>query len=239
MTKIKPRFPVREFLGKFEAWLLVMKGGHVMRCYDGVLERLFKMFPKRTGIEQFVSMDIGDYVAVRTKQGAAQLSLNHELSMLSNFFKWCQEDQHLKVYNPAKIYIGHWKTEKVPNHKIFTLDKLNRLLDAVPLKEKRIILSVIQGGECPRYRAGNVIREAAKQLGFEGFSMGALKRASKNRLGREIIEYYCRQVSNTLPPEAQCYGDTLATVQRAAPNERPAICDSYNYPLICNGINQQ
>ena len=208
-----------------------------MRCYDGVLERLFAMFPKRTGVEQFVSMDIGDYVAVRTKQGAAQLSLNHELSMLSNFFKWCQEDQHLKVYNPAKIYIGQWKAEKVPNHKIFTLDKLNRLLDAVPLKEKRIILSVIQGGKCPRYRAGNVIREAAKQLGFEGFSMGALKRACRNRLGKEIIEYYCRQVSDALPLEAQGDCDSFRGIQVAASNVRPSVGNSDDNLLMSSLVN--
>src|ERR1700676_5209247 len=101
MTKkiARPRYPIRVWLGKFESWLLVMKGRSAFRNYDRVLERLFEMFPGKTCCSQFTSIDIADYKAIRQKKGIGSLGLNYELNMLKAFWRSLQQDCGLPIAN--------------------------------------------------------------------------------------------------------------------------------------------
>ena len=192
MKNKKPRFPIREYLGKFEAWILVMKGRSAFRNYDRVLERLFEMFPGKTCCSQFTSIDIADYKAIRQKKGIQEYSLWHELRMIRNFWKYLQEDCGLAVANPVRALQnrpgGHDYAKGI------TLDEVNKLLAECSVKDQRAILQVIQGGKLPRKRDRQGINEAVVRAGLKDFDLYKLKLRISNGLSRDIVVDYCSRL---------------------------------------------
>src|SRR6266446_7713198 len=231
------RYPVREWLGQYESYLLIMKGSKVFRYYDKVLERLFAMFPNHTGLEQFTTVDIADYKLARVQQGKKELSIVYELYVFYAFWRWLMEDKGLPLYNPARAFKN--KTPSKSKKINISLGELNRLLAECSTHEKRVVLNVIQGVPCPKGKPRQVIRDAAARAGLPAFDLYELKLNLSRRLNRDIIQFYCQQLLNALPPEAQLEGNALTTVQATPLNERPPICPSDYYPSIVGGVNEQ
>lgn len=241
MKKQKPRFPVREYLGKFSKWLLVMRGRSSFRSHDKVLERLFKMFPGRTGVEQFTSVDIADYRQLRLKQGISDVTLKVELSQLKGFWRWLIEDLRLPVNNPVRAFQSQCSKSQFRTSKQFlSLTEVNRLLDECPTTStKRSVLRAVQGYDQLGHVARNIIRDAALRAGLIGFSLSNLKIATKSRLNREIVQAYAQQLLDALPQETQLYGNAIATVQVPTLIEGTPISNSNNGTLVIGEINQE
>ncbi|SRR6266403_545809 len=235
--KATPRYPVREWLGKFESYILIMKGRKVFVFYDKVLERLFAMFPNHIGLEQFTTVDIADYKLARIQQGKKELSIVYELYVFYAFWRWLMEDKGLPLYNPARAFKNkHISKSKKIN---ISLGELNRLLAECSPHEKRVVLNVIQGVPCPKGKPRQVIRDAAARAGLPAFDLYELKLNLQRRLNRDIIQAYCQQLLDALPPEPKLNGNTLTTVQAAASNERPPICHGDYHPPVVDGVNEQ
>lgn len=194
----KARYPVREFLGKFESWLITMGRSSAMYHYDRVLERLFEMFPAKVCCSQFTSIDIADYKSIRLAKGISELSLDYELGMLKGFWRWLREDQGLPLNNPVRAFIRQTKGSK-RYAKGISLVEVNRVLAICSVKEKRAILAVMQGSRVPSFRLSKQIRERAESVGVPDFRLGRLKLLITNRLARDIVQSYCKQLSESLP----------------------------------------
>ncbi len=235
--KATPRYEIREWLGKFESYLLIMKGREVFRYYDKVLERLFAMFPNHTGLEQFTTVDIADYKLARVQQGKKELSIVYELYVFYAFWRWLMEDKGLPLYNPARAFKNNRpsKSKKIN----ISLGELNRLLAECSPHEQRVVLNVIQGVPCPKGKPRQVIRDAAARAGLPAFDLYELKLNLHRRLNREIIEFYCQQLLRALPLEPKLDGNAFATIEGPSLNERPPICHGDHYPLVVNRVNEQ
>src|SRR6266550_5550156 len=188
MSNKKPRYPIREYLGQFEAWLLVMYRSNTFRKYDRTLERFFSTFPKYTGIEQFTSVDIADYKLIREQSGAAKSSIYLELNQLHIFWRWLIMDKGLSISNPARAFKNNYKARHTRKSNL-SLTDLNSLLSECSVPYKRIVLNVIQGVPCPR-KARKEIRDAAARAGLADFQLYELRLVVMRRLSREIVQTY-------------------------------------------------
>lgn len=229
MANKKPRFPVREYLGSFEAWILVMKGRSAFRSYDSCLEQFFAAFPNKTGVEQFTSVDIADWKALKIKQGIAELTLHYYLGMIGNFWKWLIEDKELPINNPIRAYKRAVKGKYMLPRPRISLEELERFLACCPSnKERELVLRVVQGANCRGYSRLVWCKRAADKAGLKGFSLLQLKSALGNRLSREIVQAYCQKLRDAFPAESKPEGDTLTTVESATLNVWASVSDYRN-----------
>lgn len=240
MKKQKPRYPVREYLGKFEKWLLVMRGRNTFLAYDRILERLLAMYPKYVGWEQFTSIDIADYEASRIHIGISSYSLMMELRMFFYFWRWLIEDCGATCHNPARAY-KNWRYDpKLRTKKDLCLADIDRLLEhLVSVKDKRFVLEVMAGGKCPSGKARSSIIQAAIDAGIPGFSLRQLKSTFVSRLALDIVKAYCQKILDTLPVEPKPTSHTLAAIKLPTLDEGATVsyCDDNGAAILV--VNQK
>ena len=235
----KQKYPLREYLGAFEKWILVMKGGVCMRLYDKTLSRFFDMFSGKTSVEQFTSVDIADYKVIRLKQGTNIRSLTYELCMIRKFWKWLIEDKGLPLNDIAAVAIVPYKLGNTVRRGNLSLDDVTRLLNECPsVGAKRVILEAM-GGPTRSRKFGREIREAAVRAGLLGFSLYHLQNRTMSRLSQDIVKRYCQQILDSLLQESKLDGNSTGAVQVAPVNVGATICNNSDYPLVGNRIDQQ
>lgn len=105
MTKPKtkiPRFPVQEWLGKYEGWWLTMYGkkGFISTCR--LLETFFGYYQAYPGLEYFTIAEVNDYFEWRLANGAKMLRMNFEMYAIRKFWRWLTEDNNLPLTNPVR-----------------------------------------------------------------------------------------------------------------------------------------
>jgi hypothetical protein len=231
MKPLTIKYPTREWLGKYESWLVVMKGGAIMRKYDRVLERFFATFPKKTNLEDITSIDAADYRVILEKKGRSPKSIKDTLSIIRMFWDWLIEDKELPLFNPVKLALERpeYRFPKgtfVKRHSV-SLVEVNHILEhCTSLKAKRIVLKVLcgePGWNYSRSNAGREIKEAAFRAKVYGFKFPHLK-VGGNRLAREIIQAYCEQVEKTFSMEAKPEGDSLGDIEGTSLNIGTPIC---------------
>lgn len=105
-TKI-PRFPVREWLGRYEAWWLTMYGRKGYRGTYTNLERFFGYFSAYPGLEYFSIADVTDYFEWRRRNGRNPLAVMYEAYGIKKFWKWLTEDKGLPLFNPVRKGLLH------------------------------------------------------------------------------------------------------------------------------------
>jgi hypothetical protein len=236
----KPRYEVREYLGKFEHWLLVMRGRNTFLAYDRLLERLLSMYPKYVGWEQFTSIDIADYEAARIRQGVSSYSLMMELRMFFYFWKWLIEDCGATCWNPARAY-RNWRYDpKLRTKRDLCLADIDRLLEhLVSVKDKRTVLEIMAGGKVPSGKARKSIIDAAIKAEIPGFSMRQLKSTFVSRLAKDVVQRYCEQVLNALPVETESDSNSFAAIKLPTLDEGTSVTDGYDYTTTVSGVNQE
>ena len=238
MKAKKAKYPLRIWLGQYEKWVLVMHGGKHLRRYDRVLERFLSLFPHKKGVEQFTSLDVADYRAIRLQKGIAIATVTRELGVIYSFWKWLIEDKDLLLNNPARAFKNiNYGITAVRRTQLGLAD-VNRLLsECTSIRDKRNVLEIMKGGSCPRGKARRNIVEAAMRVGLVGFAPYYLKLMTRTRLSRDIVQAYCDQILNTLPTETETSSNTLATVQTTALDEGAAICNGGNDLSSISGID--
>lgn len=97
-----PRFPIMEYVGRYEAWLSSLYGVRSFDYNSEKLEQFMRNFPGFKGIEDFTSPDVIAYRDWQLKRGRNISSLAMELKVAKNFWRWLIEHQRLPVLNPCR-----------------------------------------------------------------------------------------------------------------------------------------
>lgn len=191
MSNKKPRYPVREYLGKYEYWLITMKGETALGFADSTLNRFLEMFPKKQGLEEYSSVDVADYRALRESQGISPASLRRELLILRAFWKWLIVDRELTLVPIKRAFDLHVEAV-APRKKVgFTLGCLKRLLDECSPDLRETVFNIMGGNyPLPRGKRAAEIHLAARRAGLRDFALAKLRIYVMHRLGKEMIKAY-------------------------------------------------
>jgi len=240
MGNKKPRYPIREYLGKYGRWVLVMKGRAWWKFTSTTLDRLQEMFPTHLGVEHFTSVELADYRAVRLRHGIASTTLRLEFMVFNQFWTWLREDRGLMLNNPARAVlksIAKPKGTKAIGG--FSLQAVEQLLAECPTNvEKRFVLGILTGGPLPTGRAYREIKNAALRIGWLGFSFKELRVRSRSRFALDVIKAYCQQVLDSLTPEPQPESNPFRTIESTPLDEGATVSDySHDTPVV-HGVNQ-
>lgn len=256
---MKPKYPVRHWLGKYESWLYHLYGKGSMRYHDKFLERFFSHFPEASGLEQFGTPDVFEYK--RWREQAADISpfkLMQELKSVEKFYRYLIEDQSLPLSNPAKPFI------KLHPHKIvrrkkdsLRLEEYKRLLETCIEYEPRLghwLVRMIQGiGSYDRHmtsqKAGRLFKKVAVIAGMPYVTMRLVKTSLRHGLWREIAKDWANRVladkgyiedSHSGYKHVKLPGDPFGHVQVPASDVWPPVCDaSYDVPPVSGVSNQE
>ncbi len=212
MTTI--RFPIRPWLGKYEATLLRLYGSRTFYMNDFYLEKFFSHFPNTVGLEEFTIADITDYRAWRESDGAKTQAVANEISALNRFWKWLIEKNKLHLSNPT---IKIKSSTSARYERQFKLEDFRRLLDACSDKMVREHLVDLAGGydrsnEFGTYQLGVAIHNAGVLADMPWLNLVTLRSAIKQSLWRDIIKREYQKLRDSLTPEPQPASDTLANI---------------------------
>src|SRR6185437_10545378 len=97
-----PRYPVIEYLGRYEAWLIAVYGTRSWDYHSEKLKIFFRHFPGFKGVEDFTSPDVIAYRDWQIKRGRNLATLAMELKCAKTFWSWCIENQRLPLLNPCR-----------------------------------------------------------------------------------------------------------------------------------------
>jgi hypothetical protein len=188
------------------------------------------MFPKKKGVEQFTSVDIADYKTYRLQKGITLQHVVIELYYIRRFWNWLILDRDCHLRNPVKAFqLQELGKGYKPKTYTLRLSEINKLLAELPVKEKRIILHIMSGGNCPNGRASHNIKAAARRANLPlGFSLHDLKLACRSRWAAEVVQAYCQEISNSLPTEPQSKSDPFAAIKVPSLDVRTSISDNNN-----------
>jgi hypothetical protein len=98
----EPRFPVREWFGRYESFWLKMYGTKGFRCMDRVVDGFLGFHSAYLGLENFTMVEVTDYVQWRMKNGASPVGMIHETRLVRKFWNWCIRDKNLPLTNPVR-----------------------------------------------------------------------------------------------------------------------------------------
>lgn len=212
---VKPRYPVREWLGKWCAWSTYEVKRETSKLYETTLERFFEMFPKKTGIEMFNGTDVADYVQIRSRRtNATQASIVYEVNAIGSMWTYIVDVKQLPgMYNIAKVFrkslVAGLPTVLKKKNSLSIVETL-RLLDCIDdLKVKHEVLDLICGEkvkynyDSPRYIC---FKRAAEKAGMPWVAPDTVKQKITNRLQKDIVKEFIDRVRQQLPECPTQYG---------------------------------
>jgi hypothetical protein len=256
---MKPKYPVRKWLGKYESWLLHLYGRKSMLYNDKYLERFFKFFPEASGLEQFGTPDVHQYKIWRENEGnLSAFKIMQEIKCLERFYRYLIEDQNLPLLNPAKPFVKNVKLHSIIRRKkdSLRLEEYRRLIDVCLKDEPRLIhwlMWLVQGiGSHDRHMSGvqasYLLRKVAAKAGVPHITMRHIKISLRNGLWREIIKDWQKrflfdlgyiQGDNTKLKKVKLPGDPFATVEVPARDVGSPVSDSSYDPLPITRISDE
>lgn len=98
---LPPRYPVREWLGRYEAYLLNMYGRRTYRYSYPTLEMFFEFFTSEWSLERFTIVEVSDYIQWRRRRGCTVRSCMTEVGILRKYWRWLIEERGLNLLNPV------------------------------------------------------------------------------------------------------------------------------------------
>lgn len=202
------RFPVRLWLGQYEKWLLVMYGGVTLRLCEPTLERFLGSFPKKQGLEEFSSIDVTDYRALRESQGISARKLRNELLILRAFWKWLTIDKSLPIMPIKRAFDIQVDSIPIKKRVGITLDSVKRLLQECSPDTREVVFGIMLGNYAmPRGKPAVAIEVAARKAGLRNFSIKKLRLKVMHRLGKDIVQTYLQDLRtsylNPVPSESR------------------------------------
>src|SRR5258708_7211003 len=182
------KYPVREYLGKYESWLLNLYGKKSMYYHDKYLERFFSHFPKASGLEQFGTPDVYEYKCWREQaKDISPFKLMQEIKSVEKFFRFLIEDQSLPLSNPAKPFVFNPHIGKIVRRKkdSLRLEEYKRLLDACIEHEPRLVhwlVGMIKGIGSDRrlmkvQQVASLLKKLVTKIGMTHVNMRLIKRS--------------------------------------------------------------
>lgn len=112
--KFPKHYPVRKYLGKYEAWLLTLYGSGALDYADRHLEAFFAYFPKTWGLEKYTSADVEDYVEHLRESGKSGGVINLRLTAVRRFWRWLIEDRGYPMFNVVSASRAQGKKQIAP-----------------------------------------------------------------------------------------------------------------------------
>lgn len=247
----KPKYPVRLWLGKYEAWISVMgKSLDTKKLVSSTLERFLGLFPTYRGIEQFTTTDVADYIVIRERTQKPYL-VDKDLWIIFRFWEWMIHQKGLFLYNIVNAYKNRAKHPCVltcrKSKKSLSLEEVSRLLNSCETIElKQFVIKVL--ARKPywnkwRTKFGFEWDRAVDRAGLPSDTDPTMIRArmwkGTNRLADDIIQTYCKQLLNSLAPKPELDSNSLATVEVTSLHERSTVTNGNNHLSSVDGINQQ
>jgi hypothetical protein len=239
------KYPVRKWLGKYEAWLWHLYGRRSMLYNDKYLERFFSHFPEASGLEQFGTPDVFEYKKWREQDKTiSAFKVMQEIKCVEKFYRYLIEDQGLPLSNPAKPFIKQNPRLIVRRKKdSLRLEEYKRLFETCIKYEPRLVhwmVWMVQGvGSHDRHmtsqKAGRLFKKVAVLAGLPYVTMQLVKRSLRNGLWREIIKDWSNRVltdngyvetHHARPEHTELSGDAFAHVQVSADDVWASVCDS-------------
>lgn len=213
MPNLKPRFPLREWFGKFSAWYIYECDRKTHIIHSDSLELFFATFPKKTGVEQFTSTDVIDFVELQMKgNNVSQKAVEMKVVAINLFWKYLVDFQRLPgLFNIAKVYRRQAVTPtEIKKRNSLSIVETLRLVDCIDdVKVKHEVLDLICGERVifakhtPRHEP---FKQGALKAGMPWVGPDWLKTKINNRLQTELLKKYIEQVRAQLPERPTQYG---------------------------------
>lgn len=222
----RPVYPIRTWVGKYEAHMLRLHPKKRFYYADARLEKFFSYFPDNAGLEQFTIADVTDFEKWRITQGAHPELIEMERGEIRRFWSWCIK-QGCNLINPAK-------TQHTPappkNRNRLTLETFRRLLDDCPDDRIKLYLLGLFCGEeldvgLKRKAIGYRLGKLALAHDLPWCNLATLKVAVQECLWREVIRIQYKQLFETLIDKAKTASDAIANVQIPSTYERSPVSD--------------
>lgn len=228
MTQRKyPIYPIRTWMGKYEAHLLRLNPKKRFYYADARLEKFFSYFPENAGLEQFTIADVTDFENWRIANGASDREISQERGEIRRMWSWCIE-QGCRLFNPAA---PKHPPQPPKNRNRLTLETFRRLLEDCPDNRIKLYLLGLFCGEdldvgLSRIVIGQQVRKLALAHQMPWCNIATLKIAVQECLWREIIRIQYKKLFETLIEEAKFASDSVANVQFPAADVRSPVSDS-------------
>jgi len=238
-NKKAPRFPVGLWLGKYEHWLITLKGETSLRFADPTLNRFLETFPNKKGLEEFTSVDVADYRAIREAQGVSCVTLRRELLVLRAFWKWLIEDRELAVVPIKRAFDLHVEQTAIRKRVGITLACIKRLLEECSPEIREVVFDIMLGNyPLPRGKRAAAIYVAARKAGLRDFILSKLRIRVMQRLGKDIIKSYLQELRHTFTQKTEPSADSLTDIKASIAASGSSIGNNDNNSFSVIGINK-
>lgn len=209
-------FTVRNCLGKYSKWYLVLHGRHKFYKHIRTLEKFFAAFPTKLRLGQFKLEDIDDWAIERRRQ-VSLATVTIELYRINMFWNWCKDQYGYILPNPVTP-IARKVSKKVPrNTKTLSLDELRVICSVIDDSSlQRDIVAHILGLEGYALRANprilnSAFARAAQAVGMEYKFMDFKRSVPQLRLA--ILNNLSREVRDALAFKAKLDSGSLTNIE--------------------------
>lgn len=232
------KYPIRNWLGKFQKFILVTSGRMEFRRAASRLECFFDHFPTAKGLELFTVADIREYADWRLSQGTTKMHLRKELQTLSRFYRWCI-DKGCRLWDPAYPWLEGLKpVPKLPG-KVMTVGELQRILDVSSRPLRQYILAIVGGYQLPRELpprlASSLLKLATARAGVPHITLKVIRYSLRRGLWADIIRRHClawgkeylhTEVHDAPVHEAETLSAPLTDIEVSSLNEGSPVINS-------------
>lgn len=230
-----PRYPLREYYGKYSAWQIHYCSRDSFRDRDKVLERFFSYFPNKEGIEQFSGVDVTDYVYLRVREQKLSAStIKIEVSYISAMWKYLVEMLKLPLFNIAKAHYKHILEDahKPKKRNSLSIEQMLRLIDCIKdIKVKHEVLDLAVGEKvkfCKNTTRRMRFDEACIEAGLPYVTAEFIRTKLRDRLQIDMINLFVNRVRAELPPRPEKYHVMMETpLNQEGPQGPPTLLQWY------------
>jgi len=175
------RRTAKEWLSKYELYLLRTAARTTYLRYGGIIYNFLKFFPERKYAEDFHRADIEDYKLAQINRGLGPRSVNLELDVLRSWFTWLQEVAELPIVNPASRS-KRLTTPVAPRRALNPLETQKLLLSAANDKQKLMLKLALSTG----LRANTLAQLQWSEVDWTGKRLCVAGEKFKNKQGKEV-----------------------------------------------------
>src|SRR5271166_347785 len=230
------QFQTRRCLGKYSSWFRRLYGPKRFRWEARVLDKFFDAYPNHFRLIRFTTEEIDDWAIERRKHVSAA-SVSIELSCISRFWRWVQENIGYELPNPVQRVRKRAESlvvKRVTNKKTLSLPELRVIVPELPsvrLQEYiyRLILGLPIDPEKGPEKFFQTFRRATNRLHMD-YSLYDLRRSIPT-LRVAILQDLGLQVGYSLMLEPKSYRRAFRNIQVPALNiGSPVIHHDDNSP---------
>lgn len=233
------RYSVKTYLGRYQAWFLVLYGSRRFRSEIRTIENFFKMYPTKKFLTQFTEADIDDFAINHSRQGHAASTVDRDLKRIRRFWNWATQEQKLVLLDPLHRTLKRLRSQipKRDRHKkTLSLTELRVIYAKMDSELRRFIESRFMFDVPRYYPISEKFEAAAKRAGLDYlygdfvWSLSSLRRA--------MLQNLDTQLRDALIVEPKSDSNALRNVQVPNFDVGAAIGDFHNEGAPIYGVSQ-